>query len=99
MISEMRMTEAGMRMVDLAKESGTWTALEDVQKNVIPDDLQKALNGNLMAKEHFNAFPPSSKRIILEWILNAKRPETREKRIQETVRLAAENIKANHFRQ
>ena len=58
MISEMRMTDAGMRMVDLAKESGTWTALEEVQKNVIPDDLQKALDGNLMAKEHFNArFP------------------------------------------
>jgi uncharacterized protein YdeI (YjbR/CyaY-like superfamily) len=99
MISEMRMMEAGMRMIDLAKESGTWTALEDVQKNVIPLDLQKALDGDLTAKEYFNAFPPSSKRIILEWILNAKRPGTREKRIQETVRLAAENVKANHYHQ
>ena len=98
MISEGRMTDAGMR-IDLAKESGTWTPLEDVQKNVIPPDLQKALDGDLTAKQYFNAFPPSSKRIILEWILNAKRPETREKRIWETVRLAAENVKANHYRQ
>jgi uncharacterized protein YdeI (YjbR/CyaY-like superfamily) len=93
------MKEAGLRMVALAKTSGTWTALEDVQKNVIPDDLQAALDASLRAKEYFIAFPASSKRIILEWIQNAKKPETRQMRIDETVRLAAENIKANHYRQ
>ena len=45
------------------------------------------------------AFRPSSKRIILEWILNAKRPETRRRRIEETVRLAEQNIRADHPRQ
>ena len=45
------------------------------------------------------AFPPSSKRIILEWILNAKKPETRQKRIEETVTKAAQNLQANHYRQ
>jgi uncharacterized protein YdeI (YjbR/CyaY-like superfamily) len=44
-------------------------------------------------------FSNSSKRNILWWIASAKRPETRQKRIEETVRLAAENIKANHYRQ
>ena len=93
------MREEGVHMIELAKTSGTWTALEDVQKNVIPDDLQAALDASARAKEYFMAFPPSSKRIILEWIQNAKKPETRQKRIEETVRLAAGNIKANHYRQ
>jgi uncharacterized protein YdeI (YjbR/CyaY-like superfamily) len=93
------MNEVGLRMVELAKKSGTWTALENVQKNVIPDDLQEVLDASPRAKEYFMAFPPSSKRIILEWIQNAKKPETRQKRIEETVRLAAKNIKANHYRQ
>jgi hypothetical protein len=52
-----------------------------------------------IALQNWEAFPPSSKRGILEWILNAKKIETRHKRIEETVRLAAENIRANHFRQ
>jgi uncharacterized protein YdeI (YjbR/CyaY-like superfamily) len=86
-------------MIDLAKKTGTWTALADVQNSVVPPDLQKAFNKNKTAFKNFNSFPPSSKRIILEWILNAKRPETRLQRIRQTVELAARNIKANHNRQ
>jgi uncharacterized protein YdeI (YjbR/CyaY-like superfamily) len=93
------MDDSGIEMIQLAKETGTWEALRDVQDNVIPDDLQTELNKSKKALHNFNAFPPSSKRGILEWILNAKKPETRKKRIRETVSLAAKNIKANHYRQ
>ena len=93
------MTEAGLEMIEIAKKTGKWTALDDVQKSVIPDDLQAAFDHNEKAFENFSAFPPSSKRIILERILNAKKPETRTKRIEETVRLAEIDIKANHYRQ
>ena len=93
------MTTSGQKLIVLAKKTGTWEALVDVQKSVIPDDLQKLLNKNKGALKNFLDFPPSSKRIILEWILNAKKPETRQKRIDETVRLAADNLKANHYRQ
>lgn len=93
------MHESGQAMIDLAKKSGTWEALTDVQNAVIPADLEKLFSKNKTAQTNFKAFPPSSKRIILEWILNAKRPETRKKRIEETVKLAAKNIKANHYRQ
>ena len=93
------MTSSGQKLIDLAKETGTWEALVDVQNSIIPDDLQNQLNANPKALKNFLAFPPSSKRIILEWILNAKKDETRQKRIEETVRLAADNIKANHYRQ
>jgi len=93
------MTPNGQKLIDLAKNTGTWEALVDVQNSVIPDDLQIQLNKNNTALKNFLAFPPSSKRIILEWIFNAKKEETRQKRIEETVRLAADNIKANHYRQ
>lgn len=99
MIAEGLMTQSGQEVIDLAKHSGTWEALVDVQNSVIPDDLQKLLNKNKKACKNFLSFPPSSKRIILEWILNAKKDETRQKRILETVRLAELNIKANHYRQ
>lgn len=93
------MKPSGQKLIDMAKKSGTWEALVDVQNSVIPEGLQKQLNENKSALINFLAFPPSSKRIILEWILNAKREETRQKRIEETVRLAADNIRANHYRQ
>ena len=99
MIQKGLMTPSGQKLIDLAKKIGAWEALVDVQNSVIPDDLQKQLNKNKIALKNFLAFPPSSKRIILEWILNAKKDETRQKRIEETVRLAADNIKANHYRQ
>lgn len=99
MIAAGLMTASGKAMIDLAKQSGTWEALTTVQNYEIPEDLQQLLNKNKTALTNFLAFPPSSKRIILEWILNAKKTETREKRIKETVSLAAKNIKANHYRQ
>ena len=99
MLEQGRMTPAGLEMIEIAKQNGTWTALEAVQDSVIPADLDQAFQKNEAAWSNFSAFPPSSKRIILEWILNAKRPQTRQKRIDETVELAAQNIKANHYRQ
>ena len=99
MIKEKQMKPAGQTMVDLAKKTGEWTALVDVQNSIIPPDLQIAFDKNKIAFKHFNSFPPSSKRIILEWILNAKKAETRKQRIEQTVELAAKNIRANHYRQ
>ena len=93
------MTEAGLEMINIAKKTGKWAAMEAVQENLVPTDLLAAFDNNEKAFRNFSAFPSSSKRIILEWILNAKRPETREKRIQQTVALAEKNIKANHYRQ
>ncbi len=65
----------------------------------IPPDLAEALRAYPHAKQYFEAFPRSVKRSILEWISNAKRPETRAKRIAETARLAETNVRANQWRQ
>ena len=91
-------SDAGYEMIDLAKENGTWNALDDVEKLILPEDLRQAFSQQPSAKKNFAQFPKSVKRGILEWILNAKRPETRAKRIQETVAKAAQNIRANQFR-
>jgi uncharacterized protein YdeI (YjbR/CyaY-like superfamily) len=99
MIEQGLMTKAGLEMITRAKADGTWTALEEIQQSVVPPDLEEAFAANKIAEKNFSAFPPSSKRIILEWILNARKPETRRKRIEETVRLAEKNIRANHYRQ
>jgi uncharacterized protein YdeI (YjbR/CyaY-like superfamily) len=94
-----KMTASGLAAVDAAKHNGTWDALNDVDALVLPNDLETALKQHVSAWEHFSAFPKSSKKNILEWIHNAKQPTTREKRIKETAELAAQNIRANHYRQ
>ena len=88
---------AGQAMIDLAKQTGTWTALEVVDQLTIPPDMQKLFDKNKTAEKNFLALPASTRRGILEWILNAKRPETRQKRVEETVTLAAQNIRANQY--
>lgn len=93
-----KMTAAGQAMIDLAKSSGTWDALNEVEALVIPTDLAAALAENPVAATHFAAFPPSAKRGILEWIAAAKQAETRAKRIRETATLAARNERANQYR-
>jgi uncharacterized protein YdeI (YjbR/CyaY-like superfamily) len=90
---------AGLEAIEIAKKNGTWTALENDDKLIVPDDLQKLLDENIIAKDNWEKFPPSSRRGILEWILNAKQATTRHKRIVETVELAEKNIKANSYRQ
>lgn len=93
------MTAAGLAKVEAAKNNGRWTALDAVESLEIPADLATALASRDKAAEHFAAFPRSVKRGILEWIANAKKPETRAKRVEETARLAALNKRANQWRE
>lgn len=91
-----KMEASGTKMVALAKANGTWDFLNDVDNLIIPDDLEAAFKKNEKAKYHFERFPNSSKRSILEWIKNAKQESTRQKRINETTDKAVKNMKANH---
>ena len=93
LIATGRMTAAGMKAIGTAKANGSWTALDQVDALVMPPDLVKALAKNRTAKEHFDAFPPSARKFILWRIGNARTEPTRAKRIAETVRLAALNIR------
>jgi uncharacterized protein YdeI (YjbR/CyaY-like superfamily) len=92
------MTDAGRRAIAVAKANGAWSALDDVENLVEPDELRSALDADADARRYWDAFPRSAKRAILAWIGSAKKPETRERRIAETARLAAQNIRANQPR-
>lgn len=91
------MAPAGLAAVEAAKASGHWSALDEVEELVVPGDLAAALAADPPAAGFFSAFPPSSRKSILAWIAAAKRPETRAARIEETVRLAREDIRANQW--
>jgi uncharacterized protein YdeI (YjbR/CyaY-like superfamily) len=98
LIANGQMMPSGQATIDLARKTGRWIALEEIQSRVIPHDLQKAFDRNKTAFKNFSAFPPSSKKIILGWIAMAKTDVTRKKRIKETIEQAAKNIRANHYK-
>ena len=60
-----------------------------------PDDLSQALDANAAARATFDGFPPSCRRDYVQWVVEAKRPETRAKRIAQAVEWMAEGKRRN----
>jgi uncharacterized protein YdeI (YjbR/CyaY-like superfamily) len=92
MIAQGRMTGAGMGRVREARENGEWEAAiqrEDVTR--IPEDLLKTFDSDLEARDNFEKLPTSQKKLFLYWIASSKTEQTRQKRIRETVEMAAHN--------
>jgi uncharacterized protein YdeI (YjbR/CyaY-like superfamily) len=89
-----RMAPAGLAAIERARANGSWTLLDDVEQGIIPDDLARSLADHPPAAANFDAFPKSARRALLEWVAQAKRPETRAKRILETAAAAARNRRA-----
>jgi uncharacterized protein YdeI (YjbR/CyaY-like superfamily) len=85
-----RMTPAGLAKVAAARRNGSWNKLSDIDRigrtNELPADLGKALAGNPAAKERFDRLAASQKKLWAWWIISAKRPETRARRVAETVK-------------
>jgi uncharacterized protein YdeI (YjbR/CyaY-like superfamily) len=98
LIAEGRMHAAGLGKVEAARADGSWTKLDAVEALQIPGDLNAAFRRHAGSAKNFEAFPRSAKRAILEWILQAKKPETRAARVTETAMLAARNERANQWR-
>lgn len=95
LLADGRMTPAGQRLVDLAQENGAWSLLDDVEDLIVPADLMQAMASVPGAIEHWESFPRSAKRGILEWIVQAKRPQTRANRVRETAVRAGRGERAN----
>ena len=91
------MMPEGLKRIEEAKENGSWSTLDAIEDEKIPAVLKKALSANKKAKNYFDAFPPSARKHICQWIISAKREETLKKRVEETVKLAAKNIRANQW--
>jgi uncharacterized protein YdeI (YjbR/CyaY-like superfamily) len=92
LLQQGRLTQAGLEAIERAKRDGTWTALDGIQAHVIPDDLQKAFDQQPSAAKSWQEMAPSSREMYLAWIANAKRPETRQRRIEETVKRAGRAV-------
>ena len=91
LIEQGLMTEAGLVKIEAAKQDGSWNTLDAIEELIIPADLKQALEANETANRYFEAFSKSSKKNILFWIESAKRPETRLKRIEQTISSVAQN--------
>ncbi|WAB80457.1 YdeI/OmpD-associated family protein [Microcella daejeonensis] len=86
-------TPAGLAVIAQAKADGSWGRLDEVDALLVPDDLAEALAGYPSARATFDAFPPSARRGILEWIAQAKRPATRAQRVARTAEEAERGIR------
>jgi uncharacterized protein YdeI (YjbR/CyaY-like superfamily) len=91
LIADGRMAPAGFAAIERAKANGSWTLLDDVEQGIVPSDLATALAGHPPAPANFEAFPKSVRRAMLEWVAQAKRPETRAKRVREIAEGAQQN--------
>jgi uncharacterized protein YdeI (YjbR/CyaY-like superfamily) len=88
------MLPAGLAVIEKAKRTGMWTLLDDVEDLVVPDDLADAMDASPPARSNWDAFPPSARRVMLGWMVQARRPETRAKRIADIAARAARNERA-----
>ncbi len=87
------MHKSGLDIIKLGKQNGSWTALDEVEKGIIPKDLQAAFDQNKTAFKNYQSFAPSYRKSYLYWLNQAKREATRLKRINEIIRLCEANIK------
>jgi uncharacterized protein YdeI (YjbR/CyaY-like superfamily) len=97
LIAEGLMTEAGLRVVKIAQQNGSWNALDEVEALLIPKDLETALEEKAGAKDFFLGLSKSAKKGMLYWVISAKREETRAQRIEEIASLAAIGRKPKQF--
>ena len=90
LMAEGRMRPAGLREVERAKEDGRWDeAYDSPSTATVPDDFRAALDAEPAAAEFFASLGSARRYSFLYRITDAKRPETRAKRIAEYVELLA----------
>ncbi|MEO0570087.1 MAG: YdeI/OmpD-associated family protein [Bacteroidota bacterium] len=92
------MHKSGYKAIEIAKQNGSWTALDDVENGVVPINLQKALKKNPKALKNFQSFTKSQRKTYLYWLNQAKREATRQKRIAEIVFFCEQGIKSRNPR-
>lgn len=94
LIANRLMHKSGLAKIEAAKKDGSWIALDDVENGLVPEDLQKAFDQNPKAHENYRNFAQGYRKSYLYWLNQAKRQETRKKRIAEIIRLCLANVKS-----
>lgn len=98
LIDQGLMKEAGFKSIETAKENGSWTILDGVEALEVPGDLTQEFTKHNGSSAYFDGLSNSAKKILLYWIMSAKRAETRQKRILEIAENASKNLKPKQFR-
>lgn len=94
LLAQNLMHESGLQSISMAKQNGSWESLDAVENLELPMDLSNAFQRNEFAFENFNNFSKTYKKSYLYWLNQAKREETRIKRIEEIILLCEKNIKS-----
>ena len=81
LISERRMTAAGMAAIDDARADGSWTLMDAAEAQIEPPELRAALDRNPAARTHWDRFSAPARRSLIWWVISAKRDETRYRRV------------------
>lgn len=95
LIAQGRMAPAGLAAIERAKANGSWTLLDSVERLEVPDDLAQALEAHPPARTNWDAFPPSARKMMLASLVQARRPETRARKLDEIAVSAQRNERAN----
>ncbi|MHC4226805.1 MAG: YdeI/OmpD-associated family protein [Planctomycetota bacterium] len=88
MIKEGKMTDTGLARIQAAKKTGLWD--QDGRPQIsfdVPPEFAKALARNKKAKKNFDKLAASYRKHYIGWIAAAKRPETKKRRIDESIAL------------
>ena len=94
LIEKGEMRPAGLREVERAKADGRWEAAYDAQSTAtVPDDMRRELEKNHRALEFFSKLDSRNRYAILYRIQDAKKPETRARRIEKYLAMLAEQKK------
>ena len=88
------MHKSGLEIIEIGKKNGSWSALDAVEKGIIPEELQTEFDKNKIAFTNYLNFAPSYRKSYLYWLQQAKRDTTRKNRIIEIIRLCKENKKS-----
>lgn len=86
--------DTGWEVINLAKETGKWSEMDDVENGIIPKDLQNAFDNNPQAFDNYQNFAKGYQKSYLSWLHSAKREATRQKRIAEIIKLCDANLKS-----
>jgi uncharacterized protein YdeI (YjbR/CyaY-like superfamily) len=92
LIAARQMTPAGLKMIELAKTSGTWDTHALTDALTMPPELQKALNAHAAAKKNWPTYTASQQRAFLRMVDGAKTAETRAKRVARVLEIVSKKL-------
>ena len=98
LLTDGQMMPAGLAAIEVAQQNGFWALLDEVDALVVPPDLAQALQASPAADSYFASLSRTDRRNLLQWLVLARRPETRQRRLAEIVTLAAQQLKPAQFR-